>query len=67
MLSVRIENYIEKPVLIKNGIIDDTNDKRKGVGILNIQRCIEFYLGSIIYKSSDQMLVCDIILNRLDE
>lgn len=67
MLSVRIENYIEKPVPIKNGIIDDTNVKRKGVGILNIQRCIEYYLGSIIYKSSDQMLICDIILNRLDE
>lgn len=67
MLSVRIENCIDKPIPIKNGIIDDTKVKRKGVGLLNIQRCIEDYLGNIIYKCSDQLLICDIILNRLDE
>ncbi len=67
MISIRIENRVEKPVVIKKGKIDNNNAERNGVGLLNIQRCIEDYLGSIIYKFSDQLLVCDIVLNKVDE
>ncbi len=67
MISIRIENSVEDPVVIKNGKIYSSSAKRNGVGLLNIQRCIEDYLGSIIYKYSNQLLVCDIVLNRVDE
>lgn len=67
MVSIRVENSVTEPVPIKNGKIDNSSKDRKGIGLLNIQRCIEDYIGSIIYKYSDDMLVCDIILNRVDE
>ena len=67
MISIRIENSVEDPVVVKNGKIYSSSAKRNGVGLLNIQRCIEDYLGSIIYKYSNQLLVCDIVLNRVDE
>lgn len=67
MISIRIENSVEDPVAIKNGKIYGGSTKRNGVGLLNIQRCIEDYLGSIIYKYFNQLLVCDIVLNKVDE
>lgn len=67
MISVRVENSVSEPVPIKNGKIDNSAKERKGIGLLNIQRCIEDYIGSIIYKYSNNMLICDIILNRVDE
>ncbi len=67
MVSIRVENSVIEPVSIKNGKIDNTNKDRQGVGLLNIQRCIEDYIGSIIYKYSNNILICDIILNRVDE
>lgn len=66
MVSIRVENSVVEPVPIKNGKIDNASKERKGVGLLNIQRCIEDYIGSIIYKYSDDLLICDIILNRVD-
>ena len=67
MIYIRIENNVADPVTIKNGKIYDSGAKRNGVGLLNIQRCIEDYLGSIIYKYFNQLLICDIVLNRVDE
>lgn len=67
MISIRIENCADQPVVIKNGKIVHKNAEKSGVGLLNIERCIGDYLGSIIYKYSDPLLVCDIILNRADE
>lgn len=67
MISVRIENHVVKPVPIKNGKIDKLRSKKTGVGLLNIQKCIEAYNGSIIYKCHGNMLVCDIVLNRIDD
>lgn len=67
MVSIRVENSVPEPVSIKNGKIDSANKNRKGIGLLNIQRCIEAYIGSILYKYADDMLVCDIILNRVEE
>lgn len=46
MISIRIENSVEDPVVVKNGKIYSSSAKRNGVGLLNIQRCIEDYLGT---------------------
>ena len=67
MISIRIENSIEKPVLIKNGTIITDKRGRSGIGLLNIRKCVDAYEGSITYKCSDQLLTCDIFLNRKDE
>lgn len=67
MVSIRIENCIAQSVPIKDGKIDRKKNNEMGVGLLNIQKCIEKYLGSIIYKCSDRLLVCDIVLNQIDE
>lgn len=63
MLSIRVENSIPAPVPIKNGRIMNA---QSGIGLLNIYRCIENYNGSIIYKNQGNMLLCDILLNKLD-
>lgn len=63
MVSVRIENTVSKPVLVKEGRIVHTGD---GIGMLNIRQCVEAYEGTIVYKSTDNKLICDIILNRMN-
>lgn len=63
MLSIRVENSVSEPVPIKNGRIMNT---QSGIGLLNIYRCINNYNGSIIYKSRDKALICDILLNESD-
>lgn len=67
MLSIRVENSFMDPVAIKNGLIDTDKEKKNGVGLLNIQKCVNTYVGSIIYKCSRQLIICDILLNRIDE
>lgn len=67
MISIRVENCVAEPVPIKQGKIDNAKRNKHGVGLLNIQKCIEAYVGSIIYKYHDYMLVCDIVLNKVDE
>lgn len=66
MLSIRIENNIANIVPIKNGMIDVPKEKKPSVGLLNIQKCVNTYMGSIIYKCSGKLLICDIVLNRID-
>lgn len=61
MLSIRVKNTVEKDITIKRGEMQN-----KGIGILNIERCVENYQGSIFYSCKKQLLCCDIILNRLD-
>lgn len=67
ILSIRIENSITGTIPIKNGMIDIPVEKKPCVGLLNIQKCVDTYMGSIIYKCSDELLICDIILNRIDD
>lgn len=67
MISIRIENHVGEIIHIKDGTIDVEKNNKTGVGLLNIQKCIEKYLGSMIYKCSGQLLVCDIFLNKIDE
>lgn len=66
MLSIRIENSIAVPVPISGGKIEMERKGKKGIGLLNVQRCIDKYEGNIIYKSNNQFLICDIFLNRVD-
>lgn len=66
MISIRIENSIELPVPISDGKIETERKGKKGIGLLNVQRCVDKYEGNIIYKSKNQCLVCDIFLNRID-
>ena len=37
------------------------------IGLQNIQKCAQAYVGSIIYKYQEHMLLCDIVLNRTDD
>ena len=67
MVSIRIENTVAKPVPIKNGKIENARSKRTGIGLQNIQKCVQAYVGSVIYKYQEHMLLCDIVLNRTDD
>ena len=64
MLSIRIENSVEKEVRIKNGKPVSTGGKGTGIGCLNVQRCVEKYGGSVLYKNGDGKFYSDVILNR---
>ena len=64
MLSIRIENSVEKEVKIKNGRPVSTGGKGSGIGCLNVQRCVEKYGGSVLYKNGDGKFCSDVILNR---
>ena len=64
MLSIRIENSVEKEVRIKNGRPVSTEGKGSGIGCLNVQRCVEKYGGSVLYKNGDGKFYSDVILNR---
>ena len=59
MVSIRVENTVNQKIAIKKGEI-----RNKGIGILNIERCVETYMGSIIYSCRSDIICCDIILNR---
>lgn len=67
MISIRIENSIADGVFIKNGIIDVSKENNSCVGLLNIQKCVKTYMGDVMYKCSGQLLICDIVLNRIDD
>lgn len=67
MISIRVENSIVNAVSIKNGMIDASKEKNPCIGLLNIQKCVNTYMGSVIYKCSNKLLVCDIVLNRIDD
>ncbi|MCM1050217.1 MAG: GHKL domain-containing protein [Clostridiales bacterium] len=64
MLSIRIENSVEKEVRIKNGKPVSTGGKGTGIGCLNVQRCVEKYGGSVLYKNGNGKFYSDVILNR---
>lgn len=61
MVAVRAENTVSREIPIKHGEMPE-----KGIGILNIERCVETFHGSMIYSCENHMLRCDIILNRID-
>ena len=70
MLSIRIENSVEmegghsREVRIKNGRPVSTDGRGTGIGCLNVQRCVEKYGGSVLYKNGNGKFYSDVILNR---
>ena len=64
MISIRVKNSVAEQIPIKNGKIVKYEGDQNGIGVLNIQRCVDDYEGNIIYKCSDDFVICDIILNR---
>ena len=58
LLYARVENSVQEAVRLK-----DKNIAERGIGLLNIGRCIDKYRGSITYKNSDGRLVCEVLLN----
>ena len=70
MLSIRIENSVEmeeghsREVRIKNGRPVSTGGRGTGIGCLNVQRCVEKYGGSVLYKNGNGKFYSDVILNR---
>ncbi len=64
MLSIRIENSVEKEVRIKNGKPVNMDGKGNGIGCLNVERCVEKYGGSVLYKNGNGKFYSDVILNR---
>lgn len=64
MISIRIENSVEEEVRIKNGRPVGTSEKGTGIGCLNVERCVEKYGGSVLYKNGDGKFYSDVVLNR---
>lgn len=62
MLSIKLENSILNPVPVLNGKISNV---KRGIGLLNVQRCIDTYDGSILYKNKDGILECHILLSKI--
>lgn len=60
MLLVRVENSVDEPVPIRNGMIAVS---KKGIGILNIEKCVDTYCGTIDYRDKGNKLICEIWLN----
>lgn len=52
MLSIRIENSVEKEVRIKNGRPVSADEKGSGIGCLNVERCVEKYGGIFSIKTA---------------
>lgn len=62
MLSIKLENSILNPVPVLNGKISNV---KRGIGLLNVQRCVDTYDGSILYKNKDGILECHILLSKI--
>lgn len=60
LLYVRIENSILKAVSLKDGNI---TERERGIGLLNVGKCIDKYRGNISYKNSGGRLICEVLLN----
>ena len=66
LLVIRLVNSVNETIYIKKGkIINDRKvENGHGIGLLNIQQCVEHYNGSIIFKNVKEFIICDIILNK---
>lgn len=67
IISIRVKNSVALPVPIRKGKISKYEGDQKGIGLINIQHCVDQYDGNMIYKYSDGFIICDIILNKTDQ
>lgn len=58
LLYARVENSVLRAVSIKDG-----NIRERGIGLLNVERCVDKYRGNISYKNDDGRLICEVLLN----
>ncbi len=65
MVSIRIENTVEKEVRFSpEGRPIRKNGKQGGIGILNVEKCVEKYNGNVLYRQENGKLYSDVLLNR---
>lgn len=65
MVSIRIENTVEREVRISpEGRPLRENGKQGGIGILNVEKCVEKYGGSVLYRQKNGKFYSDVLLNR---
>lgn len=65
MVSIRIENTVEKEVQFSpEGRPIRENGKQGGIGILNVEKCVEKYSGSVLFRQKNGKLYSDVLLNR---
>ena len=64
MLSIRIENTVEWEVKFQNSRPVRESGDRGGIGTLNVERCVEKYGGSVLYRNENGKFCCDILLNK---
>lgn len=64
MISIRIVNSVEAEVKLKNGRPVSTKESGGGIGSLNVEKCVEKYGGSVLYKNADGRFYSNMILNR---
>jgi len=65
MVSIRIENTVGKEVRFSpEGRPIRENGKQGGIGILNVEKCVEKYGGNVLYRQENGKLYSDVLLNR---
>lgn len=65
MISIRIENTVEKEVRFSpEGRPIRENGEQGGIGILNVVKCVEKYGASVLYRQENGKLYSDVLLNR---
>jgi len=65
MVSIRVENTVEKEVQFSpEGIPIRENGEQGGIGILNVEKCVEKYNGNVLYRQESGKLYSDVLLNR---
>ncbi len=64
-VSIRIENTVEKEVQFSpEGRPIRENGKQGGIGILNVEKCVEKYNGNVLYWQENGKLYSDVLLNQ---
>lgn len=64
MLLIEVENSVCRPVSLREGYIVQS---QRGIGLLNIQKCVDTYQGSINYENKEKALLCRVLLNNTVE
>ena len=60
MLLIEVENAVPRPVPLRDGYIVQN---QRGIGLLNIQKCVDTYRGSITYENKEKTFLCRVLLN----
>ncbi len=65
MVSIRVENTVGKEAQFSlEGRPLRENGEQGGIGILNVEKCVEKYNGNVLYRQENGKLYSDVLLNR---